>query len=129
MDQFAREIAGALKATIDVHGPITEARIASATKRIAHALREEMKRERDRMVKTQPRDAIERPAGALPLLSHPACGLRFRDRVYAPIRIGMDLERSMPQFPDPRRTFQIATLSRKPTVDVAFALHIEEVHR
>jgi hypothetical protein len=101
MDQFAREIAGALKATIDVHGPITEARIASATKRIAHALREEMKRERDRMVKTQPRDVIERPAGALPLLSHPACGLRFRDRVYAPFGVGMDLERSMSLISEP----------------------------
>jgi hypothetical protein len=55
MDQFAREIAGALRATIKAHGPITEEIIASATKRIAHALREEMKRERDRMAKTQPR--------------------------------------------------------------------------
>ena len=55
MDQFKREIAGALKATIKVHGPITERDISSATKRIAGALRNEMKRERDAIAKTTPR--------------------------------------------------------------------------
>lgn len=49
-DQFAREIAGAPKQTIPVHGPITEEHVASATKRIAHLLREAMKRDRDRIL-------------------------------------------------------------------------------
>ena len=55
MDRFKREIAGALKATIKAHGPITEGGISSATKRIAGALRSEMKRERDAIAKTTPR--------------------------------------------------------------------------
>lgn len=62
MDEFAREIAGALRATINAHGPITEGEIPSATKRIAHALREAMKRERDRMMKTQPRQGPDENA-------------------------------------------------------------------
>ena len=55
MDQFAREIAGALKATINEHGPIDETSIPSATKRLAAALREAMKRERDRIATSTPR--------------------------------------------------------------------------
>jgi len=55
VDEFAREIAGALKATIKAHGVISEEHIPSATKRITAALREAMKRERDRMMTTQPR--------------------------------------------------------------------------
>lgn len=58
-DRFAREIAGALKATIDAHGPIDRTNISSATKRIAHALREAMKRERDHMLTTQPRRSAD----------------------------------------------------------------------
>ena len=54
-DQFARDIAGALKSTIDAHGPIGYDDVGSATKRISHALREAMKRERDRMLQTHPR--------------------------------------------------------------------------
>jgi hypothetical protein len=34
MDSFARQIAGALKATINAHGPITEDAVGCATKRI-----------------------------------------------------------------------------------------------
>ena len=29
-----------------------------------------------------------------------SCGLRFRDRVYSPVTVAMDLERSVPQFPE-----------------------------
>jgi hypothetical protein len=57
MGQFEREIAGALKNTIDAHGPITEDWIPSAAKRIKHALREAMKRERDAIAATTPRKA------------------------------------------------------------------------
>jgi hypothetical protein len=53
--QFVREVSGALKATINAHGPIDVDNIPSATKRVTHALREAMKRERDRMMRTQPR--------------------------------------------------------------------------
>jgi hypothetical protein len=63
VDQFAREIAGALKATIHAHGPITEDDVSSATKRVAHSLREAMKRERDRMMTTQPRESSRRAGG------------------------------------------------------------------
>lgn len=55
MDRFARQIAAALSETIKVHGPITPELVGSATKRIAAALREEMKRERDHIMTTQPR--------------------------------------------------------------------------
>jgi hypothetical protein len=53
--QLEREIAGALRSTIHAHGPITEDFIGSATKRIALAIREVAKRERDRLMTTQPR--------------------------------------------------------------------------
>lgn len=53
--QFVREVSGALKATINAHGPIGVDNIPSATKRVTHALREAMKRERDRIMTTQPR--------------------------------------------------------------------------
>ena len=55
MDQFKREIAGALRSTIEAHGPIKERDIGSATKRISAALREAIKRERDQLMKTEPR--------------------------------------------------------------------------
>ena len=54
-EEFTREIAGALKATINAHGPITEGSVSSAAKRVKHALREEMKRERDRIALSRPR--------------------------------------------------------------------------
>jgi hypothetical protein len=43
--------------------------------------------------------AETQPDGRFWLYSCPACGLRFRDRVYGPITVAMDLERSVPQFP------------------------------
>lgn len=55
MDDFKREIAGALKSTIDAHGPIDRDAIPSATKRIARAIRDEAKRERDRTLGTKAR--------------------------------------------------------------------------
>jgi hypothetical protein len=55
MDELTREVAGALKQTIDAHGPITEIHIGSAAKRIATAIREAAKRERDRMMATTAR--------------------------------------------------------------------------
>jgi hypothetical protein len=55
MDRFARQIAAALSETIRIHGPITLDLVGSATKRIAGNLREEMKRERDQILTTQPR--------------------------------------------------------------------------
>lgn len=58
MGQFEREIAGALKNTINAHGPITEEWVASAAKRIKHALRESMKRERDAIAKTTPKKIL-----------------------------------------------------------------------
>lgn len=55
--QLEREIAGALKSTIDAHGAIDESKVGSATKRIAGAIREAAKRERDRLV--QERSVVE----------------------------------------------------------------------
>ena len=60
MDDFKREISGALKSTIAAHGPIEEADVPSATKRIAAALREAMKRERDRIAQSEPRKETSR---------------------------------------------------------------------
>lgn len=47
-DEFKREVAGALKQTIDAHGPIDDDTISSASKRVARSIREAIKRERDR---------------------------------------------------------------------------------
>lgn len=55
MSQFEREIGGALKSTIDAHGPITEQWVGSAAKRIAAAPRNEMKRERDVIARSEPK--------------------------------------------------------------------------
>jgi hypothetical protein len=55
MGQFEKEIAGALKNTIDAHGPIDLDHVPSAAKRIKHALRESIKRERDAIARTTPR--------------------------------------------------------------------------
>lgn len=55
MENLEREIAGALKQTIDAHGPITIENRSSAAKRIASAIREAIKRERDALMRTQPR--------------------------------------------------------------------------
>ena len=55
MAELEKEIAGALKRTIDAHGPISKDYIGSATKRIAAAIREAAKRERDRLMTTTPR--------------------------------------------------------------------------
>jgi hypothetical protein len=57
-DEFTREIAGALKQTIDAHGPITAKDVPSATKRLASALRESMKRERDRLATSQSKTRV-----------------------------------------------------------------------
>ena len=54
-DPFTREIAGALKATINDHGPIDQEQVGSAAKRIASQLREAMKRERDLIAQSQPK--------------------------------------------------------------------------
>lgn len=51
-DELARAIAGALKQTIDAHGPISQDGIPSATKRLSHALREALRHERDRILGT-----------------------------------------------------------------------------
>jgi len=55
MPELEKEIAGALKNTIHAHGEITERNIDSATKRIAAAIREAAKRERDHLLTTTPR--------------------------------------------------------------------------
>jgi hypothetical protein len=55
MNQLEREISGALKNTIDSHGPITRELIGSASKRIAGQIREAAKRERDHLLTTTPR--------------------------------------------------------------------------
>jgi hypothetical protein len=55
MDDFKREIAGALRSTIDAHGPITADEISSATKRVAGMIREQLKRERDVILQTSGR--------------------------------------------------------------------------
>lgn len=65
MAQLEKEIAGALKATIRAHGAINEDNIPSAAKRIAAAIREEAKRERDALMRTTPRTS-EKKLGQLP---------------------------------------------------------------
>jgi len=55
MGDLEREIAGALRQTINDHGPITRDLIGSAAKRITAAIREAAKRERDRLMTTTPR--------------------------------------------------------------------------
>lgn len=52
MDDFKREISGALRSTIDAHGPITDDNRTSATKRIAGMIRDALKRERDTILQT-----------------------------------------------------------------------------
>lgn len=52
MDDFKREISGALRSAIDAHGPITNDNRTSATKRIAGMIRDALKRERDTILKT-----------------------------------------------------------------------------
>lgn len=54
-DPFTRAIVGALRSTIDAHGPISRDDVSSAAKRVSSALREVMKRERDLLLTTQPR--------------------------------------------------------------------------
>jgi hypothetical protein len=65
-DPFTRAIVGALKSTIDAHGPISRDDVSSAAKRVSAALREVMKRERDLLLATQPRRSashhVHRPA-------------------------------------------------------------------
>lgn len=55
-DPFTRAILGALKSTIDAHGPISADDVSSAAKRVSAALREVIKRERDLLLATQPRN-------------------------------------------------------------------------
>lgn len=58
-DSFVRAVVGALRMAIHAHGPIDEAQVSSAAKRISGALRGVLKQERDRIMATQPR----RPKG------------------------------------------------------------------
>lgn len=60
-DQFEREIAGALRDAINHHGPIDKEQIGSASKRIASTIREALKRERDLIHRSQPKDAKKEP--------------------------------------------------------------------
>lgn len=55
MENLGKEIAGALRQTINAHGPITRDLIGSAAKRITAAIREAAKRERDHLLTTTPR--------------------------------------------------------------------------
>jgi hypothetical protein len=52
---FERQIPGALKSTIDAHGPIDYNFVGSAAKRIAASIREPIKRERDVLMRSQPK--------------------------------------------------------------------------
>ena len=88
-DPFKREISGALKATIAAHGPITEEWVGSAAKRIAGMLRAEMKRERDAIARTTPKQ--DRPAtneivnwGLPQVFSHPGMDQPLADRTLLP---------------------------------------------
>jgi hypothetical protein len=62
MDNFKKEIAGALRDAINTHGPITPELIGSATKRIAAGIRSSMKRERDLIAASTPR-SVPAPEG------------------------------------------------------------------
>lgn len=55
MNTFKREIAGALRETINAHGSITPELIGSATKRVAAGIRSSLKRERDLIAASTPR--------------------------------------------------------------------------
>lgn len=64
MDQFKKDIAGALRDTIHAHGPITEQHIGSATKRIAAGIRNSLKRERDVIAASEPKRGLTRETPA-----------------------------------------------------------------
>jgi hypothetical protein len=54
-DRFEKNIAGALKSVVDAHGPIDRASIPSAAKRIASGIRDSIKRERDILIRSEPK--------------------------------------------------------------------------
>lgn len=55
MDDFKRQVVGAIRSAIDAHGPITDDNADSAGKRIANAIQADIKTERDRLMTTQPK--------------------------------------------------------------------------
>ena len=60
VEQLKRDIAGALRSTIEAHGPISEDQIGSATKRVAAGIRSSLKRERDLIAASMPKKIRDR---------------------------------------------------------------------